>query len=322
MFGAMSLLWGVPYLFIRVAVHDVGAVVVVFARVGIATFLLLPIALRRGVLRQLRGRMKAISVLAFVQIIAPFTLISYGEKYVPSSLASLLIAADPLLVAVFALWLDRSERVTGGRLVGLLVGITGVGVLLGLDVGADPAALFGAAMIVFAAAGYAAGALMVKRPVYSDLPSLGVVTAECAIATTLLAPLAVVQAPRHVPGLYTIASLVGLGVLCTAVAWLTFFALIAEVGASRGTVFTYVNPAIAVVLGVVLLGEPVTGWTAAGFLLIIAGSWLSTGGTPPRTFGFLSGRIGRARAVDGFMTAPGSDFTAGRLQRRLGAKPS
>lgn len=281
LFGAMSLLWGVPYLFIRVALQEVDPIVVVFVRVGIATLILLPVALHRRVLLQLRGRMKAICVLSLVQIIGPFTLITYGEQYISSSLTSLLIAADPLLVALFAIWLDRSERVTGSRLVGLLVGIVGVGVLLGLDVGADGAALFGAGMVVLAAAGYAAGALMVKRPAYQNLPTLGVVTAECAIATIVLSPLAALQAPTRMPELDTIVSLVCLGVLCTAVAWLVFFALIVEVGASRGTVYTYVNPAVAVVLGAMLLGEPVTVWTVAGFLLIIAGSWLSTGGAMP-----------------------------------------
>jgi drug/metabolite transporter (DMT)-like permease len=281
LFAAMSLLWGVPYLFIRVAVHEVDPVVVTFARVGIATVFLVPIAWHKGALGRLRGRWGAIGLLALVQIVGPFLLIGFAERYVSSSLTSLLIAADPLLVAVFAIWLDRSERVTGGRMVGLLVGLTGVLLLLGFDVGGDAQVLFGSVLVVLAAAGYAAGALMLKRPTYSALPSLGVVTAECAIATVVVAPFAAFRMPSHVPSSEVLGSLVGLGVLCTALAWLAFFALIAEVGASRGTVFTYVNPAVAVVLGVLLLDEPVTAWTAAGFLLIVLGSWLSMGGTPP-----------------------------------------
>lgn len=281
LFAVMSLLWGVPYLFIRVAVHEVDPLLVTFARVGVATLVLLPVALHKGVMVRLRGRWGAIALLALVQIVGPFTLISFAERYASSSLTSLLIAADPLLVAVFAIWLDKSERVTGGRMAGLLVGITGVVLLLGFDVGGDPRTLFGAGLAVLGAAGYAAGALMIKRPTYASLPSLGVVTAECAIATIVVAPFAAFRMPSHVPSLEVLGSLVGLGVLCTALAWLGFFALVAEVGASRGTVFTYVNPAVAVVLGVLLLHEPVTGWTAAGFLLILLGSWLSTRGRPP-----------------------------------------
>ncbi|MGW0249802.1 DMT family transporter [Nocardia goodfellowii] len=281
LFGAMSLLWGVPYLFIRVAVDEVDPMVVTFARVGIATLVLVPVAVHQRALAKLRGRWRAVALLALVQVVGPFTLIGIAEQHVSSSLASLLIAADPLLIAVFAIWLDHSERVTGGRMVGLLVGIAGVAVLLGFDVGGDSSILFGSALMVLAAAGYAAGALMLKRPTYASLPSLGVVTAECAIAMIVTAPFAAFRMPSHIPSAQALASLTALGILCTAVAWLTFFALIAEVGASRGAVFTYVNPAVAVVLGVVLLHEPLTGWTVAGFLLIVAGSWLSTGGTPP-----------------------------------------
>ena len=283
LFGVMSVLWGVPYLFIRVAVHEVDPVVVTWARVGIAALFLLPIALHRRVLRQLRGRWAAIALLALVQIVAPFTLIAVAEQYVSSSLASLLIAADPLLVALLAFWLDRSERVTGARMIGLLVGITGVGLLLGFDVGGNAGMLLGCGLVLLAAAGYATGALLLKRPTYASLPSLGVVTAECAIATLVVAPVAVFRLPSQVPSPQVLGSLAALGLLCTALAWLAFFALIAEVGASRGTVFTYVNPAVAVLLGVLLLNEPVTAWTAAGFLLIVLGSWLSTGGTPPAT---------------------------------------
>ncbi|MBP2334925.1 drug/metabolite transporter (DMT)-like permease [Saccharothrix coeruleofusca] len=317
LFAVMSVLWGVPYLFIRVAVHEVDPVFVTFARVGIAALVLLPVALHRAVMSRLRGRWAAITVLALVQIVGPFTLIGIAEQHVSSSLASLLIAADPLLVAVFAIWLDRSERVTGGRMVGLLVGLVGVLLLLGFDVGGDARVLFGAALVVLAAAGYAAGALMLKRPTYASLPSLGVVTAECAIATVVIAPFAAFRVPSHVPSLEVVGSLVGLGVLCTALAWLAFFALITEVGASRGTVFTYVNPAVAVVLGVVLLDEPVTAWTAAGFLLIVLGSWLSTGGRPPTALpGGLTGRrrgerrIPPAAAAD-FLGVPATGPSAG-----------
>ncbi len=136
-------------------------------------------------------------------------------------------------------------------------------------------------MVLLAALGYAASALLVKRPAIASLPRLGVVAVLCSVATVVLLPLTVTRLPGHMPGLEVLASLLVLGLVCTALAYLTFFALVAEVGASRGTVFTYVNPAVSVLLGVIFLSESLTVATIAGFLLIIAGSWVSTGGTLP-----------------------------------------
>jgi drug/metabolite transporter (DMT)-like permease len=281
LFTAMSVFWGIPYFFIKVAVRELDPAVVVFARVGIAAIVLLPIALQRKVLGQLRERWLAIVGLAFVQIIGPFLLISYGEQHIASSLTSLLIAIDPILIALFAMRFVPGERVNGPRLIGLLIGLGGVVTLLGLDVGGDQQKWLGAVLVLLAAIGYAAGALLIRHPTISAMPSLGVVAIECLTATIVLAPLAVTRFPGKTPDLGVLVSLLVLGLICTAAAYLTFFALIAEVGASRGAVITYVNPAVAVLLGVVLLREPLTTATIIGFLLIIAGSWLSTGGFLP-----------------------------------------
>ncbi len=281
LFISMSVVWGIPYLFIKIAVRELDPVVVVFARVGIAAAILLPIAVNRKVLRKLRERWFVVAALACVQIVGPFLLIGFGEQHISSSLTSLLIAADPLLVVLFALRFDPSERASGLRLVGLLVGMGGVIVLLGLDVGGDEQRLLGAVFVLLAAAGYAAGALLIKRPTIAALPSLGVVTIMCVTATIVLLPLALTRLPGKIPNLEVIVSLLVLGVICTALAYLLFFALVAEVGASRGTVITYVNPAVAVFLGVTLLGESLNAAIIIGFLLIIVGSWLSTGGVLP-----------------------------------------
>jgi len=287
LFTAMSVFWGIPYLFIKIAVRELDPTVVVFARVGIAAAVLLPVAVYHGMLRQLRERWLAIAAIACVQIAGPFLLISYGEQHITSSLTSLLIAADPLLVVLFALRFDPGERVNGLRLVGLLIGMGGVVTLLGLDVGGDEQRVIGAVLVLLAAAGYAAGALLIKRPTITALPSLGVVAIECVTATIVVLPLAVTRLPSKLPDLEVISSLLVLGLICTALAYLIFFALVAEVGASRGTVITYVNPAVSVFLGVTLLGESLNPAIVVGFLLIIVGSWLSTGGTLPPSLGHL-----------------------------------
>jgi drug/metabolite transporter (DMT)-like permease len=281
LFIAMSVIWGIPYLFIKIALQELDPGIVVFARVGIAALVLIPIAIHQGVLRPLRQSWLVLVGLAFVQIVGPFLLISFGEQHITSSLTSLLIAADPILVALLALRFDPTERVTGIRSIGLLIGIVGVAVLLGFDVGGDEQKLLGAAMVLLAALGYAASALLIRRPTISALPRLGVVSVLCLVSTIVLLPLAVLQLPNKIPDAEVIASLLVLGLICTALAYLIFFALIAEVGASRGTVITYVNPAVSVFLGVTLLSEPLNAAIIIGFLLILLGSWLSTSGLIP-----------------------------------------
>ena len=284
LFIAMSVFWGIPYFFIKITIHEIDPVTLVFARVGIAAVVLVPVAIRYKLLQPLRKQWIGIITLSLVQIVAPFLLISYGEQYIASSLTSLLVASDPLLVALLAYYFDPSEQVRGLRLIGLIIGMGGVITLLGLDVGENAQKLLGAGLVLLATVGYAASALLVKRPAIATLPSLGVVSAECAIATIVLSPLALTRLPDHMPNLEVIASLLILGLICTALAYLTFFALVAEVGASRGTVFTYVNPAVSVLLGVIVLDEPLGTATIAGFILIIVGSLLSTSVVRRRPF--------------------------------------
>lgn len=280
LFWTMCALWGVPYLLIRVAGREVSPFVLVVARTGVAALILLPWAGWRGDLRGLWRHRRLVLGFAVIEITLPFTLIAYGEQHLSSSLTGLLVAAVPLCVALLALRFDAGERVRGVRLVGLGVGFGGVALLLGLDVGGDRQALLAAGAVLLAAVSYAAGALLIKRAA-ATVPPLALPAGGLAVATLLLAVPAALTAPSSVPSMRALLALAVLAVVCTAIALVLFTALVAEVGPSRSTVITYVNPAVAVALGVALLGEPVTAATGAGFLLILAGSWLSTGGAPP-----------------------------------------
>jgi drug/metabolite transporter (DMT)-like permease len=182
-------------------------------------------------------------------------------------------------VALLALRFDAAERVSGSRLLGLLLGIGGVAVLLGVDLGGDLRQVVGGAMVLLATLCYASSTLLVKR-FFSDIPMLGVVTVATAIASLLLAPFALALTPTRLPSPNVVLALVALGVLCTAAGLLSYFALIVEAGPSRAAVITYMNPAVAVALGVAILGEPLTGGIVVGFLLILVGSWLSTRPAP------------------------------------------
>jgi drug/metabolite transporter (DMT)-like permease len=218
-------------------------------------------------------------VLSLTEITFPFVLIGMGEQRIASSLTGLLIASMPLFVALLALRFDAAERVSGLRLVGLLVGIAGVAALLGIDIGGDSTQLLGAAMVLLATLCYATSTLVVKRA-FQGQSMLDVVAVTTAIASVLLAPFAVALTPARMPSLEVILALAALGVLCTCAALVVYFALIVEAGPSRAAVVTYVNPAVAVALGVAILGEPLSVAIIAGFLLIIAGSWLSTRPAP------------------------------------------
>jgi drug/metabolite transporter (DMT)-like permease len=275
LFLAISLLWGLPYLLIKVAVAELDPVLLVFLRAGIAAVVLLPVALANGALKAMLPRWRAVVLLAGVEIVGPFLLIAYGEQHITSSLAGILIAADPLFIALLALKFDASERATRRGLVGLCVGLVGVATLLGLSPGGDALAPLGGAMILLAALSYAGGALVIKRA-FSDIPPLGSVAASLSLAALVLLPLATTRLPQAPPSATAIASLLGLSIVCTAIAFLTYFSLIAEAGATRAALITYVNPVVAVILGVLILGEPVTLATLAGFALIVFGCWLST----------------------------------------------
>lgn len=277
LFLGLGLIWGIPYLLIKVAVRELTPASLVFVRTAIGALVLLPVALRRGRMRELLPRWRPLLLYTAVELLVPWGLLSEVERRVSSSLAGLVVAAVPLVGALLAR-LSGHEGLGGRRLTGLVVGLMGVVALLGLDVGSGDALAVGELALVVT--GYAVGPLVIARAL-GDLPSIDVVVASLGLAALAYAPAGIAQLPASMPSWPVVGAVVGLGLLCTAVAFLFFFALIAEVGPVRATVITYVNPAVAVAAGVTLLGEPLTAGTAAGFVLILAGSWLATRAAPP-----------------------------------------
>ncbi len=280
-FAAASVIWGLPYLFIRIAVRDgVTPPVLAWARVTLGALVLLALAWRAGSLSTLHGRWRWLLALAVAEISIPFPLIAFGEEHVSSSLAAILISAVPLIGAVLAMRFDHSERPTPVRAVGLGIGFGGVVALVGIDVVGNAGQLLGTAAILVAALGYAIGPMLIKHRL-ADLDVRAAMGASLAIASCLLAIPAALDPPRTVPSAGAIGSLIVLGLLCTAVGFVVFVTLIREAGPSRATVITYVNPIVAVALGVTLLGERPGSGAIAGLLLILAGSWLATDGRLP-----------------------------------------
>jgi drug/metabolite transporter (DMT)-like permease len=276
----MAVIWGIPYLLIKVAVDELHPAVVVALRCALGSLLLLPVALARGGFEGLRGHWRWIALFALVEITAPFLLLSFAEIRLSSSLTGLLVAMVPLLAAVAAR-LVGLDRIDARRAVGLLVGLAGVALLVGVDVrGGD---LLAVLAVVGAAIGYSAGPIILATRL-RDVPSLPLTTVALALAAVVVAPWAVVERPAEVAAIGGAAwlSVVALGVVCSAIALLVFFALVAEVGPARAAVITYLNPVVALALGAALLGEAVTLGMIVGFPLVIAGSWLATSRHSPR----------------------------------------
>ncbi len=276
-FAVVSFLWGIPYLFISIAVDDgVNPGFLAWSRVVLGALVLIPIASHAGLLGSLRGRLGWLGAYAIAEIAIPFPLIAFGEKHVSSSVAAILIAATPLIVAVLAIGFDPSERVRGRRLAGLWIGFAGVVALVGVDIAGNRDEVIGAVAILFAAVGYAAGPMMLRRKL-ADIDPRAIMAGALTIAAVALTPLAAIGLPDGgLPG-SAIASIAVLGLFCTAAAFVLFGALVVEVGAGRALVITYVAPVVALLAGIVALGETVGLGTLLGLPLIIAGSWLATG---------------------------------------------
>jgi drug/metabolite transporter (DMT)-like permease len=274
----MCVIWGIPYLLIRVAVRDVSPGTLVFFRTAIGGIVLLPLALRSGGFAPVLRRWRPLVAFAAIEIAIPWLLLGDAEQHLSSSLTGLLIAAVPLVGVVAGRLTGTGDHVDGRRWTGLILGLLGVGLLVGLDLGGVSAvALIEVGLV---AVGYATAPIIMARKL-SDLPSFPVVSAALLLSSLAWAPYGLTHWPRHIAA-SGIASIAVLGLVCTALAFVLFFSLISEIGPNRATVITYVNPAVAVALGLLLLNEQFTAGMGIGFPLILTGSVLAASTGRPR----------------------------------------
>jgi drug/metabolite transporter (DMT)-like permease len=271
LFLAMSIIWGIPYLMIKVAVEGVSVPVLVLARTAVGAAVLLPLAFSRQTLTIVQQHWKALLGFAFFEIIAAWWLLSDAERHLTSSMTGLLIAASPIIAAV----LDRftgGERLGYKRIIGLAIGISGVAVLAGPHIGGSTRPII---EVLTVATCYAIAPLIAARYL-ADVPALPLTAVCLGFAALVYAAPAAATWPTEMPSATVLLALAGLAVICTALAFIVFFALIREVGAARALVFTYINPAVALAAGVLVLQEPLTVWNLAALALILAGSVLAT----------------------------------------------
>ena len=273
LFAFMAVIWGIPYLFIRIAVAEITPATLVLLRTAIAAAILLPIALARVDLRPILARWHWVVAFTAIEIAIPWVMLGSAEQHLSSSLTGILIAGTPLVGTVFALLTGGADRFGRVALVGLAIGILGVAAIVGGDFAtSNTTALL---QIVVVVIGYAVGPAILARQL-GGLNSLGVMAISLALCALVFVPIAVPELPSTMPSLNVVVAVLVLASVCTAAAFLVFAALIDEIGPVRATVITYVNPAVAAVLGVLILRETFTVAMAVGFALVLLGSAIAT----------------------------------------------
>lgn len=279
LFSLMGVVWGIPYLMIKVAVDEVSPSAVVFARCALGALLLLPFALRQpGLARTVRTHWKPMLAFAVIEIVGPWYTLTDAERHLSSSTAGLLIAGVPIVGVLLSSFFGAAESLGARRVTGLALGLGGVGVLTVPHLtGGDALSL---AEVLITVVGYATAPLIADRHL-KDVPTLHLITPCLALAALVYAPAAAATRPQALPSAEALAALAALGVVCTAVAFVAFLELIKEAGPIRASVITYVNPAIAVAAGALFLDETLTATVLAAFALILTGSVLANAERKP-----------------------------------------
>jgi drug/metabolite transporter (DMT)-like permease len=270
---ALAALWGASYLFIKIGLDDLSPAAVVFTRTALAALVLLPFAVRSGGMAPLWRRAPWLVALGAIQVAGPFLLISAGERHIASSLAGILVASAPIFTAILAIWLDHSERLSTPGVVGVAIGLVGVALLLGVDLGGSSAALLGGLMVVLASVGYAIGGFALKRW-FTGYQPLALVAGTMSASALMTLPLMLIDLPDHV-GPDTVGAMCALGLGGTGIAFVIYYTLNREIGPTRTSLVAYIAPVFALVYGVTLLDEAFSITTALGIVLIVGGSWLA-----------------------------------------------
>ncbi|HEX3951065.1 MAG TPA: DMT family transporter [Steroidobacteraceae bacterium] len=281
-FAALGIIWGLPYFFIKLAVQEVSPLILAFSRVVLAAVILIPIAWRRGALGSLGNHKLAIVAFGLVEFAIPFSLISFGERWISSSVTGILIAMVPLSIALIQRFFGIREALGIWLIFGLVAGFIGVAALLGTGSISGSLGWAGVGCMLLATLCYAIGPLIIQRHMHG-LDSIGPLAASLSVAALILLIPAAMDFPSRWPSSVALLSIAVLGTVCTAVAMLLMFYLVRHAGASRASVITYINPVVAALLGVWVLDEHLGIGGFIAFALILLGSWLAARGSAARS---------------------------------------
>jgi len=274
-FGFVGLLWGIPYLLMKVAVADIPPALIVAGRTFIGAAILIPIAIYKGSFKDAVRGIKYVLPYAFLEMVGPWILITSAEKEISSGLAGLLVATVPIFSTIFTSLRGDHSVWQPKRIFGLVVGFIGIIALVGIETirgSGNPKAI---AMMILASILYAYAVLMVT----SNLPGVDGIAINglaMAITSVFYLPIALAVWPSNPVSFNAIAALIALGVFSTAIAFMLFFIVIVEIGAARGSLTTYINTAFAVLLGILILNEPITLGIIVGLPLVLLGSYLAS----------------------------------------------
>jgi len=274
----VGVIWGTPYFFIEIAIEHFQTPSVVFLRVFLGALILLPIAIRRGMLRNTLRAWPAVFAFAVFEMVGPWYLITEAERSINSSLAGLLITTVPFIAAFLVGLLGDRSAWHPLTILGLVLGFAGVVSLVGIDVFSGHIVLGPVLMMLVAAVGYAVAPIIANR-MPSEVPTLGVIAVSLAMVSIIYVPFAAItltQDIQAIPSVGAWASVTVLGAVCSALAFVIFFALIREIGPARASLITYVNLAVAALLGLVFLDEAITPGILVGFPLVVVGSYLAS----------------------------------------------
>jgi drug/metabolite transporter (DMT)-like permease len=275
-FALVGVLWGIPYLFIKVAVdEDTGyaPAIVVFGRVLIGAAILIPLAIRdRTIFDAFRG-IKYVAFYALLEMVIPWILIGTAEQKISSGLAGLLIASVPIWSNLITYFQGDKDALKANRIVGIGIGFLGVVLIVGIETftgSSDPLSIL---MVIIAAIAYSYAIIMIRNKL-PDVSGIAINGVAMALTAVFYLPFTIALWPDHTVSPEATYSVIALGILSTGLAFAIFFSLIADIGPTRASLVTYWNTAIAVVLGVIILSEPLTVGLGIGLPLVMLGSWL------------------------------------------------
>jgi drug/metabolite transporter (DMT)-like permease len=273
---SLAAIWGASFMFIEIALDDFAPTTLMAGRVVVASLVLVGLMLARGTFGRLRRAGWRAFALGIINSALPFTLIAWGQEHIDSGVAAIANATVPIWVALLAIWLAHSERATGLRIVGIVVGLVGVAVLTGAQPDVDAWAIVGTLAVVVASILYAIASLLLQRQT-ERVDTITLSTATMLGATAVLLPFGLAQAPTDAPGWESVAAVVALGVAGTGIGLLIFMKIIGDYGSFRAGLVTYLLPVTALLYGSMLLDEEITGWMVAGLGLILLGVALGSG---------------------------------------------
>jgi len=275
LFSLIGVIWGVPYLFMKVAVDELSIPLIVFSRLAIGAALLIPLALRENTKSPIKPYLKYILFYAFLEMVVPWTLITSAQRDLSSGVVALLVATVPIWATLFAHHTGDSTAAHRVRIFGIVVGLIGIVLIVGIESFSDFGNTLALLQVLIAAASYAWAVNMVTRKVVgvSGLTINGIAMFASSI---LFAPFALTNLPDQRPSLNAVLATLGLGILCSGIAFWVFFIVLDEIGPARASLVVYPNTAVAVVLGIILLGEPITLAIAIGLPLVLIGSYFAS----------------------------------------------